>query len=296
MKLFAVLQLMRPANIITAIADIFAGVAIAGFLMPEIWDQELLIQLLLLIISTTGLYSGGIVFNDIFDLKQDQLNRPERVLPSGRVGLAEAKILGISLFAVGLTSAFLVSDFSGFLATSIMIMALIYDKFAKHHKLLGPITMGLCRGGNLLLGMSINALLAPKFWLIGLIPLVFIAAITLTAQKETKGKNKLAIATAMILDLSIVVSFVLMAKYLDLSLKNAGIFLVLWYGINMLAKTKAILKNNPALIQKAVKMGILSLIPLNASYVAGFSSIIMALFVMCLLPISLYLSKKFPVT
>ena len=296
MKWFAVLQLMRPANIITAIADIFAGIAIAGFLMPEIWNQELIIQILLLIISTTGLYSGGIVFNDVFDLKQDQINRPERALPSGRVSLAEAKILGISLFAIGLSSAFLVSLISGFIATSIMLLALSYDKYAKHHKVIGPINMGLCRGGNLILGMSINFDLAPEFWWIGLIPVVFIAAITLTAQKETKGKNKLAIAIAMLLDISIVISFVLMSDHLGLSLKNAGVFLVFWYGINVIAKAKALLKNNPVLIQKAVKMGILSLIPLNASYVAGFSSIIMALFVMCLLPLSLYLSKKFPVT
>ena len=100
----------------------------------------------------------------------------------------------------------------------------------------------------------------------------------------------------MLLDVSIVIGFIIMSDHLGLSLKNAGIFLAFWYGINLLAKAKALLKNNPALIQKAVKMGILSLIPLNASYVAGFSSIIMALFVMCLLPLSLYLSKKFPVT
>lgn len=296
MKWFAVLQLMRPANIITAIADIFAGVAIAGFLIPEIWDQELIIQILLLIISTAGLYSGGIVFNDIFDLKQDKINRPERVIPTGRVGLTEAKILGTSLFAIGLSSAFLVSTISGIIATSIILLALSYDKYAKHHKVIGPINMGLCRGGNLILGMSINIDLAPEFLWIGLIPVVFIAAITLTAQKETKGKNKLAIATAMLLDVSIVISFVIMSEHLGLSIKNAGIFLAFWYGINLLAKAKALIKNNPVLIQKAVKMGILSLIPLNASYVAGFSSIIMALFVMCLLPLSLYLSKKFPVT
>jgi 4-hydroxybenzoate polyprenyltransferase len=296
MKWFAVLQLMRPANIITAIADIFAGVAIAGFLIPEIWDQELIIQILLLIISTAGLYSGGIVFNDIFDLKQDKINRPERVIPTGRVGLTEAKILGTSLFTIGLSSAFLVSTISGIIATSIILLALSYDKYAKHHKVIGPINMGLCRGGNLILGMSINIDLAPEFLWIGLIPVVFIAAITLTAQKETKGKNKLAIATAMLLDVSIVISFVIMSEHLGLSIKNAGIFLAFWYGINLLAKAKALIKNNPVLIQKAVKMGILSLIPLNASYVAGFSSIIMALFVMCLLPLSLYLSKKFPVT
>jgi 4-hydroxybenzoate polyprenyltransferase len=296
MKWLSALQLIRPANIVTAISDILAGIAIAGFLIPEIWNQQLVIQILLLIIATIGLYGGGIVFNDIFDIKEDRLSRPERVIPSGRISLKKAKILGISLFTVGILSATFVSGFSGLIAATIAMLSLLYDKYSKHNKFLGPLNMGLCRGINLILGMSINGYLQPEYFIIGLIPVIFVAAITLTAQKETKGKNKLAIVTAMILDLSIVISFVLMAYYFNLNLKNTAIFLLVWYIINAVAKAKAILNNNPLLIQKAVKMGVLSLIPLNASYVAGFSSIIMAFLVMCLLPLSLYLSKKFPVT
>lgn len=296
MKWLSALQLIRPANIVTAISDILAGIAIAGFLIPEIWNQQLVIQILLLIIATIGLYGGGIVFNDIFDIKEDRLSRPERVIPSGRISLKKAKILGISLFTVGILSATFVSGFSGLIAATIAMLSLLYDKYSKHNKFLGPLNMGLCRGINLILGMSINAYLQPEYFIIGLIPVIFVAAITLTAQKETKGKNKLAIVTAMILDLSIVISFVLMAYYFNLNLKNTAIFLLVWYIINAVAKAKAILNNNPLLIQKAVKMGVLSLIPLNASYVAGFSSIIMAFLVMCLLPLSLYLSKKFPIT
>jgi len=296
MKLFSVLQLMRPANIITAIADIIAGVAIAGFLFPELWTQEMAIKLLLLILATAGLYSGGIVYNDVFDFKQDKINRPERVIPSGRVSLKQAKILGALLFVIGVFSAFMVSVFSGILAVLILLAALLYDKVSKHNKFFGPINMGLCRGGNLILGMSINVNLEPKYWLIGLLPVLFIAAITLTAQKETKGKNKRAIIMAMFLDLTIVCGFVLMGYHLNLSLKKAFLFLVLWYGMNVVAKLRAVLTNKPKLIMNAVKMGILSLIPLNASYTAGFSSIYLGLLVMSLLPLSIYLSKKFPVT
>ena len=296
MKWFAALQLIRPANIITAISDIAAGVAIAGYLMPEMWNTQIVTQILLLIIATIGLYGGGIIFNDIFDIEQDKINRPERVIPSGLIGISTAKIFGIILFAIGIFSAFLVSNFSGLVALLIMAMVLLYDKYSKHHKLLGPLNMGLCRGGNLILGMSINATLNPEYFIIGLIPVIFVAAITLTAQKETKGKNKLAIVTAMILDIFVVMGFILMASYFNLNLKNTAIFLLIWYIINSVAKAKAILKNDPILIQNAVKIAVISLIPLNASYVAGFSSIFMALLVMCLLPLSLYLSKIFPVT
>lgn len=295
MKLFSVLQLMRPANIVTSIADILAGIAIAGFLVPEFWTTEIITNILLLIVSTSGLYGGGIVFNDVFDIENDKVNRPERVIPSGRVTLFQAKLLGTLLLLIGIT-AFLVSLISGVLAISIAVFALFYDKFSKHHKVFGPLNMGLCRGLNLILGMTIYSELSVNYWLVGLLPIIFIAAITLTAQKEIKGKNKLSIAIAMILDIVIVVGFVLMSIYLELSLKNTAFFLVIWYGMNALAKGRALVNNNPKLIQKAVKMGIISLIPLNASYVAGFSSVFMAVFVMALLPLSLFLSKKFPVT
>ncbi|WP_242202757.1 UbiA-like protein EboC [Aestuariivivens insulae] len=296
MKWYAVLQIMRPANVITSIADIIAGIAIAGFLIPNMWNPEIITHIILLGVSTACLYAGGIVFNDVFDIEQDKINRPERVIPSGRLSLKAAQSLGTTLFALGIIAAFLVSKTSGFLAMAIMLLALLYDKYSKHHVALGPLNMGLCRGVNLILGMSINTALDPKYYLIGLLPVIFISAITLTAQKETKGKNKIAIAIAMLLDVMIVIGFIAMYQYYDLSIKNAFIFLMFWYGINAFAKLRAILNNNPKLIQQAVKLGVLSLIPLDASYTAGFSSITMALLLLCFLPLSLFLSKKFPVT
>ena len=295
-KGFAKLQLMRPANMVTAIADIIAGVAIVGYLDPEVWTSDQLLNIVLLIISTAGLYSGGIVFNDVFDYEQDKINRPERVLPSGRLTLGQAKPLGTQLFAVGVFCSFFVSTHSGIVAVGIVLLALVYDKFGKHHTVFGPINMGLCRGGNLLLGMSISSFIEAEFLWICFLPVIFIAAITLTAQKEAKGKNKAAIGLAMLLDFSIVVSFFLMHAYLNFSLKRAVYFIVIWYGINVYAKSMAILSNEPKQIMKAVKLGVLSLIPLNATYVAGFSSITFAILLVCLLPISLFLAKKFPVT
>lgn len=296
MKWYAILQIMRPANVTTSIADIIAGIAIAGYLISDMWNQEIITHIILLSISTACLYAGGIVFNDVFDIEQDKINRPERVIPSGRLALKTAQWFGSILFTIGIIAAFFVSKISGSLAIAIMLLALLYDKYSKHHVALGPLNMGLCRGANLILGMSINSQLDSKYYLIGILPVLFITAITLTAQKETKGKNKLAIAFAMLLDTMIVIGFIIMHQYYKLSIKNALIFLIVWYGINAIAKLRAILNNNPKLIQQAVKMGILSLIPLNASYTAGFSSVTMALLLLCLLPLSLFLSKKFPVT
>ncbi|GAB1855389.1 hypothetical protein MHTCC0001_02230 [Flavobacteriaceae bacterium MHTCC 0001] len=287
---------MRPANIITAVADVIAGIAIVGYFSNSIITSHHIFQIFLLCIATSGLYAGGIVFNDIFDFEDDKINRPERVIPSGKLPLNTAKKLGVFLFLIGITAALCVSMFSGIVAFAITISALLYDKYGKHHTFLGPINMGLCRGLNLILGMSIITPLDAKFYLISILPILFISAITLTAQKETKGKNKLAIAFAMLLDFTIIVGFWMISQSFNFSIKNAIVFLTLWYGVNVFAKVNAIINNNPKLIMKAVKIGILSLIPLNATYVAGFSSVFLALATLLLLPISLFLSKKFPVT
>ncbi|MCP9762107.1 UbiA family prenyltransferase, partial [Lacihabitans soyangensis] len=131
MNIKAYLQLCRPANIITAIADILAGVAIASFATPLTEINPF--GVILLCISTIGLYGGGIVFNDIFDLELDKIERPERAIPSGRISLRNAYIFGTVLLLIAIISAFSNGSLSGIIATLIAISALVYDKYGKHH-------------------------------------------------------------------------------------------------------------------------------------------------------------------
>lgn len=296
MKLKHIFLIVRPANVITAVADVLAGMAIVGCLHFKGLQDVFFLKGILLAIASACLYAGGIIFNDVFDFEADKLNRPERVIPSGKLSIKQATTIGVVLFIIAAILAFCVSIFSGIMAVATACCALLYDKFGKHNAVLGPLNMGLCRSLNLILGMSIFSNIDSNLYFIAVLPLLFVSAITLTAQKETKGKNKLAIATAMLLDFSIVVGFMLLTHFAHFSLKNALVFVLLWYGVNVVAKINAILKNQPKLIMKAVKIAVLSLIPLNAAYVAGFSSITNAILVLCLLPISLFLSKKFPVT
>ena len=171
-----------------------------------------------------------------------------------------------------------------------------YDKYAKHHEILGPINMGLCRSMNLFLGMSIIPLTIHKLWFIGFIPLIFIAAITLVGQKETNGNNKSAILKAIGLDTTVALFFVYLMLKGYLNIWATIPFLLFWFGINLVAKTKAFKQNEPQYIQKAVKTGVLSLIPLNAIYVAGFSEWYYAALLLCLLPLSIKIAKHYAVT
>lgn len=296
MKLFPYLVLMRPANIVTAVSDILAGTAIAGFLSHASSTIDWL-NILFLVAATKGLYGGGIVLNDVFDLELDKVERPERPIPSGQVSKNKALTLAVSLYALGIVFAFLCSPTSGIIAIAIAICASLYDKYGKHHGLLGPLNMGACRGLNLLLGMSVLPLdMSSNLLFICFIPVIFVAAITLTSQGEVLGNNKLSIIFALTLDFLVGGTILTLGWIGVMDFWMLLPFAVLWIGMNFSAKLQAIIHNEPQNIMKAVKMGVISLIPLNASYVAGFSNWMFGLAVLLLLPISIILAKKFAVT
>jgi 4-hydroxybenzoate polyprenyltransferase len=289
----AYLQLCRPANIITAIADILAGVAIANFATPI--TEVNAFGVLLLCISTVGLYGGGIVFNDIFDLELDKIERPERAIPSGRISLQNAFIFGTMLLLIGIISAFLNNSLSGIIASLVAILALVYDKYGKHHSFLGPMNMGLCRGGNLILGMSIVASTVSEWWWLGILPVCYIAAITMISRGEVHGGKKNTLYFAAFLYAIVNISQLTIAYRLDtlwfsLAFVSLHIFLI------FKPLTKAISNPIGPNIGKAVKAGVLALIVMDAAWVSISGNFVIALFVLILLPISIKLAKVFAVT
>ncbi|NQW26422.1 MAG: UbiA-like protein EboC [Flammeovirgaceae bacterium] len=296
MRMFPYLVLIRPANVITAITDIIAGSAITGFLLTiPTYDQSL--SFIYLIVSTIGLYGGGIVLNDVFDQKIDSIERPERPIPSGQISIQKATMFALALFSLGIVFAFFAHPVSGLIAILIAISAAIYDKYSKHHAVFGPLNMGICRGLNLILGMSILVSNPSELLLLmALIPVLFVAAITLTSQGEVFGNNKSAIVLALSLDLVIFAILLILGMNEIMSLRMSLAFIFIWIGMNFWAKMLAISVNKPIMIKRAVKMGVISIIPLNATYVAGFSHWQLGIVVLLLLPISILAARKFAVT
>ncbi|WKX76982.1 UbiA family prenyltransferase [Zobellia laminariae] len=152
-------RLARPANLPTAAADILAGVAIGGVFVGSMdagfVGSSLFINIVYLVFSSVFLYAGGVILNDVFDFKLDQVERPERPIPSGVVPFNAAAMYGATTLVIGVLLAFLVSGTSGIVAVALALAILLYDGIAKKYDFFGPLSMGLCRGINLLLGMSI---------------------------------------------------------------------------------------------------------------------------------------------
>ncbi|QKZ12627.1 UbiA-like protein EboC [Spirosoma sp. KUDC1026] len=288
----ALLSLTRPANLVTAIADVLAGMAIAGYFLLSNPAPG---PVGLLCLATVGLYGGGVVFNDIFDAELDAIERPERAIPSGTVSKGAATTLGVLLFAVGILATFWVNLTAGFLAIGITVASLVYDKYGKHHSLFGPINMGLCRGLNLLLGVSIlpNEVL-PWAW-VGLVPIVYIGAITMISRGEVHGGSATTLRIAGLLYALVIACLAALAQSRQ-QLGTALPFLILFGYYIFPPLWRAVSEPVGRNIGLAVKAGVLSLIVMNAAWVAAFASFPLALLVFCLLPLSRLLAKLFAVT
>ena len=297
----AYLRLMRPANIVTAIADIMMGFAASGALYSiTLWDNgfmpEYLQPLGWLVLATIGLYGGGVVFNDVFDADLDRVERPERPIPSGKASITGASLLGAILLAGGILAAWQVSVVSAAIALTVALLALLYDWKGKHHPMLGPVNMGACRGGNLLLGVSAIPAMVENLWFIALIPIVYIAAITMVSRGEVHGGNTAALKAALLMYLLVFAGIFSLGLLPQFNLIYSIPFLLLFAYLIFPPLVRAMPAKEPQLIMKAVKAGILSLIVMNASIAAGFAGWQYGLIVLLLLPVSLYIARNFSVT
>ena len=296
----AYLELARPANVVTAWADILAGVAASGFYLYIQADNFAVgythAPIYWLLLATTGLYAGGVVLNDVFDASLDAEERPERAIPSGRASKTGASIFGILLLAGGIAAAFATSILSGYIAAAIALLAVCYDKFGKHHTILGPINMGLCRGGNLLLGVSAVPYVVLGSWYLALLPIVYIGAITAVSQGEVHGGSSATGRVAVILVLSVISSVILMGLLGGFFLLYSLPFLLFFAWLVLPSFFKAAQYPEAHHIRRAVRAGIMGLIPLNATLAAGFVSWPHGLIVLLLLPISIGLARLFAVT
>jgi 4-hydroxybenzoate polyprenyltransferase len=176
------LQLVRLPAVFSAWSNILAGHLIATGGSP-LWG---LLGLQLGI--TTGLYWGGMVLNDCFDLAEDRRERPGRPLPSGQVPVAAAWALGLGLILTAIALGFLAGGETLWLTLATAAAVLLYDGALKGGPA-GPIAMGLCRYGNWLMALSAAPLTAAAF-AIASPALIYTVGVTSLSRAETGGSPR----------------------------------------------------------------------------------------------------------
>lgn len=191
------LRLARVPAVFTALADIFAG-----YLLTHT-EWEPYPRFLSLVGASACLYLSGMVFNDVFDLKQDREERPSRPIPSGAIGLRQAVIFGAVLMACGLGLSLAAGWNSLIIGVAIAAAIFAYDGGLKK-TVLGPFAMGLCRVLNLLLGASsgtaeISQVWAmPQLW-VAIAMGIYISGVTWFARSEARISRRLPLVGGLAL-------------------------------------------------------------------------------------------------
>lgn len=137
------LELLRLPNLFTVPGDILLGWTLGGM---RGWVP------LFGILSSLLLYACGLLLNDFCDARTDARERPSRPIPSGRVSRWCVLLLAAACAALGV--GFALRGWS--VAVGLLGLILFYDIFAKHIPGIGILTMGLCRGTNILLGAAVS--------------------------------------------------------------------------------------------------------------------------------------------
>lgn len=280
------LKLFRLPNVFTAVADVWAGfLLMRGAVDGYSWGL-----LAALSVASALLYTAGMVLNDVFDVEVDLQERPDRPLPSGRIPLRRAAAIGSAMLVGGVVVAWQSPHFGSPLPMQPLAPAVVaillagavlaYDSWAKKTPL-GPLTMGVCRGLNLLLGMvAVSPLdpagvegawlgLPPAYFLLPLGTALYITGLTWFARDEAGESRRGSLVfglTILCLGLAVIGSF---PQFVPQSLRADR--LPLWLGLFALLSLsvmrpflRAIRTPGPETVQAAIKHGIVSLITLDA--------------------------------
>jgi 4-hydroxybenzoate polyprenyltransferase len=285
MRLLDFARMVRLPNAFTAMSDICLGGLATGAL------GEHFVPFVCLLLSSTCLYSAGMVWNDYFDIDQDKRERPFRPLASGRVPIGEAFRLGMALFGVGLLFAAVADWQNGeagwkSLTCAIILTAaiLLYDGWLKR-TWMGPIMMGTCRFMNVLLGLSVSAQ-APAGWgvALALVVGVYIAGVTWFARTEAHVSNQhmlIAGAALMLTGILLALTVPPLAQAAGAAPTTAFLFPYLLAAFACYvgsAVVRAVRYPLPKHVQKAVKRAVLGLVVLDAilaTALAGLAGLVL---------------------
>jgi 4-hydroxybenzoate polyprenyltransferase len=297
-------QLVRLPNLPSALANICLG----GLAVQDPRDlgdlPSRVLPFVLLLLASACLYCSGMVWNDFFDREQDRRERPHRPIPSGKVSPSEAARLGAILLAAGVVFAGLAGWILALredggnprlpvvFSVALVVAILLYDGPMKL-TWAGPIVMGLCRGLNVLLGVSVWGAVT---WLSAHLALVvglYVAGVTWFARTEARLSNRnalIAAASVMLVALLAALPLPVAVNPGTSSLLFPYLLVVFGFAVGF-PLWQAIQSPTPSNVQAAVKRSLMGLIVLDAilaSAVVGSVGFV----ILVLLAPAVYLNRR----
>lgn len=186
------LSLGRVSNLPTVWTNALAALVLAG---SAALPSGALPVVLVLLVSLTLFYIGGMYLNDAFDAEIDARERPERPIPAGRIGRGTVFGAGFAMLAAGVLLLVWASALAGggalrpALGGLALAAAIVFYDW--HHKanVLGPVVMGLCRFlVYLATALAVAPLLPMPVLVGGALLWSWVIGLTYVAKQETLGR------------------------------------------------------------------------------------------------------------
>jgi hypothetical protein len=189
MKLSMALQLGRVSNLPTVWSNVLVGVGLAGSATVDF-------RLLVLVVSMSLFYTGGMFLNDAFDHGFDSKARPERPIPSGQVSAAQVHAYGFGMMVVGLVLLAWVgyrfeplTQWRPVAAGLALAGAIVFYNYHHKNNPLSPLVMGVCRMlVYLTAALAVSAIVPVQVIYAAAVVLCYLIGLTYAAKKEHLGR------------------------------------------------------------------------------------------------------------
>jgi UbiA prenyltransferase family len=272
-------QLVRAPNLFTVPGDPLAGYLLVASAFHSF--------ALAAIVASVCFYIYGLLCNDLFDLAEDQRERPDRPLPSHAAAVKPVGRVaaGCALVAIGVS-------FSGGLVAGMIGVALagsilLYDVWLKKMPLVGAANMGACRGLSGLLGAAFAGPMNQPALLAAMLTALYVAAVTNLARHETQPtvpRSALWFPLGVLITGSLIFmketpTVLLLALILLLAVLSVGL------------ATRSAFRG--AALPPVIGAMIRGLLPLQAAYCVYAGSAVAAVLLLALWPLSRLVAARF---
>ncbi|MFI7706120.1 SCO3242 family prenyltransferase [Nonomuraea sp. NPDC049480] len=275
----ALLELVRAPAALSVPGDTMAGAAAAGR-RPKAG----------LALASVLVYWSGMALNDWADREADAIERPERPIPSGRVRPGVALGLAAALTGAGLTTAALAGGRRALTLAGLLAGAVWAYDLGLKRTAAGPASMAACRVLDVLLGAGTQTAAAvPTALAIG----AHTYGISVLGRAEVAGATPATVGRA--LAASTAAAGLAVASCLrngPAAQVGAGILIAGYLASTLPVQAGLRARPDPENVRQAVRLGILSMVPLQAAAVAGGGRLPAAGALLCALPVGRWLSAR----
>ncbi|MDP8267499.1 MAG: geranylgeranylglycerol-phosphate geranylgeranyltransferase [Candidatus Tenebribacter davisii] len=144
------IKIIRPFNCLFVIISVYFGAYYHS-------ANSNIYPIVFAALSAALIAAAGYVINDFFDIPIDIINRPNRILPSGKISPKAAYLFSMLLFILGITASFFTQNlYCVFIAIFNSILLFGYAKVFKMSFIIGNILVAYTTASTFLYGGLCN--------------------------------------------------------------------------------------------------------------------------------------------